>query len=352
MPPARVWLSLALLLTPANALRAAAPPLKAVPPTVQTAIDRAVPLLIQGARGHIDRRTCFACHNQAIPMLALTTARDRGFSIPDPDLQEQLRFIAAFLDKNRDNYQKGSGTGGQADTAGYALITLEWGGWKADATTAAVAEYLLLFKKESDHWTTSGNRPPSEASPFTTTYLALRALRKWGTPSQQDRIAKRIETARAWLRKTPTRDTEDRVFRLLALHEVGMKGKELQAAVVDLTRTQRANGGWGQLDRLDSDAYATGSVLVALHRAGGMKTTHQAYQRGVAFLLRTQFSDGSWLVRTRSRPFQTYYESGFPHGKDQFISMAATSWAITALALAAPELPRDRRMTTAVSRTR
>jgi hypothetical protein len=44
--------------------------------------------------------------------------------------------------------------------------------------------------------------------------------------------------------------------------------------------------------------------------------------------------DGSWLVRSRSRPFQTYFETGFPHGKDQWISSAATGWATTALALA------------------
>jgi hypothetical protein len=45
--------------------------------------------------------------------------------------------------------------------------------------------------------------------------------------------------------------------------------------------------------------------------------------------------DGSWLVRSRSRPFQTYFETGFPHGKDQWISSAATGWATAALALAA-----------------
>jgi hypothetical protein len=45
-------------------------------------------------------------------------------------------------------------------------------------------------------------------------------------------------------------------------------------------------------------------------------------------------------VGSRSKPFQTYFESGFPYGKDQFISLAASSWATTALALALP--PRER----------
>ena len=65
-----------------------------------------------------------------------------------------------------------------------------------------------------------------------------------------------------------------------------------------------------------------------------------AQSRGVAFLLKSQKVDGSWLVRSRSRPFQTYFESGFPHGKDQFISLAASGWATTALALSLPAVRR------------
>jgi len=51
-------------------------------------------------------------------------------------------------------------------------------------------------------------------------------------------------------------------------------------------------------------------------------------------LLRTQKADGSWMIKSRSKPFQPYYESGFPHGKDQFISVAASGWATAALAAA------------------
>ena len=53
------------------------------------------------------------------------------------------------------------------------------------------------------------------------------------------------------------------------------------------------------------------------------------------FLLGTQLEDGSWYVRSRAIPVQPYFDSEFPHGQDQFISAAATNWAISALALAA-----------------
>jgi pimeloyl-ACP methyl ester carboxylesterase len=311
---------------------------------VRSGIEKALPLLKKGSDGHIAQRTCFACHNQAMPILAFMTARGRGFPFPEEDLKKQRDFIAAFLSRNQDNYRQGKGQGGQADTAGYALLALDLVDWQPDATTEAVVEYLLLRDKDRDHWRATSNRPPSEASSFTTTYVALRALRRWGAAAQQDRIAKRIETVRAWLVRSPAGDTEDRVFRLRALREAGAEDDAVRLAARDLLSTQRKDGGWGQTDALDSDAYATGSALVALHQTGSLRSSDSAYERGVAFLLKNQLPDGSWLVRSRSRPFQPYYESGFPHGKDQFISMAATAWATTALALALPpgEPPADR----------
>jgi hypothetical protein len=81
------------------------------------------------------------------------------------------------------------------------------------------------------------------------------------------------------------------------------------------------------------------ATLLALRWAGDVNPTSPVYRRAVIFLLRTQKPDGSWLVRSRSRPFQTYLESGFPHGKDQFISAAASGYAAAALALT---LPRER----------
>ena len=86
-----------------------------------------------------------------------------------------------------------------------------------------MAEYLLKYQADKDHWRVTSSRPPSEASNFTTNYLALRALRVWGTPDQKEAIANRRDAAREWLLKTPAKDTEDRVFRLLALKEAGAR---------------------------------------------------------------------------------------------------------------------------------
>lgn len=310
---------------------------------VRKAVERALPLLLKGAQGHTKKRTCFACHNQALPLLAFKTAGAHGFPVRTDDVHQQTKFIASFLDKNADNFRKGKGTGGQADSAGYALLALAAGGWKPDATTEAVVEYLLQRDAELGRWKTVSKRPPSEASEFTVNYLALHGVRSYGSAAQKERIDARIKSALAWLLKTKPQDTEDRVFRLRALKEAGADAKALRTAADELKTTQRKDGGWSQLDNLESDAYATGSALVALHEAGGLPVSDPVYQRGVAFLLKTQLPDGSWLVKSRSRPFQTYYESGFPHEKNQFISIAASGWAAAALALSLPETTRQSR---------
>jgi len=83
---------------------------------------------------------------------------------------------------------------------------------------------------------------------------------------------------------------------------------------------------------MESDAYATGQALVALRESGVLPPADPAIRRGVEYLLRTQFADGSWFVKSRAVPIQVYFESGFPHGADQWISAAATAWAVSALA--------------------
>lgn len=124
------------------------------------------------------------------------------------------------------------------------------------------------------------------------------------------------------------------MFQLLGLHWSGEQPAALQKLAAQLRAEQHADGGWSQLSTMESDAYATGQALVALHRAGGIPVSDPAYQRGVAYLRKTWRPDGSWYVRSRSFPFQKQFASGFPYERDQWISAAATSWAVMALSLA------------------
>jgi squalene cyclase len=107
-----------------------------------------------------------------------------------------------------------------------------------------------------------------------------------------------------------------------------------------LSAAQRRDGGWAQNPNLASDAYATGESLWALREAGVLSVSDPAYQRGVKFLLSTQWEDGSWYVRSRAVKFQPYFQSGFPFDHDQWISATATAWAVRALA---PAIQNEKR---------
>lgn len=304
---------------------------------VHNAVAKALPLILKSSAEYPEKRDCFSCHHQAVPMLALVTARERGFAIPPEAIDEPAEFTEVDLRGAIEAYRKDEGQPGGIIRAGYALLTLEVGGKKADEVTDAVAGYLLRKDESRDHWRGSSSRPPSEASEFTSTYLALRALIAYGREGQKERIADRVKKARQWLEQATPKDTEDRVFRLLALKAASAPEDSIKKAADDLLATRRDDGGWSQLDGGNSDAYATGSALVALHLAAALATDSPTYRGGMKFLIANQREDGSWFVGSRSKAFQPYFESGFPYGKDQFISMAASSWAATALSLACPK---------------
>lgn len=308
--------------------------------TIDAAIRKSIPLLETAAAGSSEHRQCFTCHGHAMPVLALVAARDRGFTTDKKNLQAQIEHTASDLARGKASYLKGRGQGGGHTRAGYALWTLHTGGRKPDAVTAAVSEYLV-FDEKAEHWKSSANRPPSEKSPFASTYVALRGLAAFGTDEQSKRIDVRKKKALAWLLREQPKETEDRVFRLLGLGHLAANPEAVKSAAKQLIKTQRRDGGWAQIADAQSDAYATGSVLFALHRAAKLSVDDAVYRRGVQFLLSAQLKDGSWHVRSRSKAFQTYYESGFPHGKDQFISMHASSWATLALLFAHSTRPQE-----------
>ena len=86
---------------------------------------------------------------------------------------------------------------------------------------------------------------------------------------------------------------------------------------------------------MSSTAVASGSVIATVCAgavAVGSLPKKTAYRKGVAFLLGTQYQDGTWLVKTYAFPVQRYFESGFPFGRHQWISTAGTSWATLAIA--------------------
>jgi hypothetical protein len=226
---------------------------------------------------------------------------------------------------------------------GYAAMGLRLAQEPACAQTDAMVHQLATIQNPDGHWDCNLPRPPIQASDITATAEAVYTIQSYPIPARRPELTSCVRRARTWLAKAHPETNEERVHQLLGLAWAGEKESSLKKLAEELVRQQRADGGWAQLAGLGPDAYATGQSLYALMEAARLPSSHPAVSRGVDFLLRTQLADGTWWVHTRSHPFQPPMESSFPHGKDGWISSAATSWAVLALAtsLDPNQVPKD-----------
>ncbi len=300
---------------------------------VRKAIDKSLPLLDSIRVPFIEKTGCVSCHHNSLPAMAVALARERGFKVNERITFEESEQILGIWNAGREKLLQGDGFGGAQFTAGFTLIGLAANKQPPNKTTDAIVHYLIGRQTADGRWPVHTNRPPVESSDITVTALSLRALRLYAPIGLRENVNTRVERARAWLAKAVPRNNEDQAFQLLGLAWANADKQTLQKMAKGLLAQQRKDGGWGQHPTLESDAYATGQALVALHQAGGLPVTHRAYQRGVNYLLADQAADGSWAVLTRSFPIQKYFESGFPYGHNQWISAAASSWATMALIL-------------------
>lgn len=303
-------------------------------PSPRAAVERVLPLLQQTDVTFLKKSGCVSCHNNTLAAMTVATARSHGVRVDEETAHQQAEAIASFLDGWRERALQGLAIPGEADTVSYILLGLSAENYPANDATEAMARILRRQQRPNGQWRITAHRPPIESSDTQVTAASMRSLQMYAPKTERAAYETTIQRAATWLMNTPPRTTEDRVFQLLGLGWAKANRTVIQKAARALVGEQRPDGGWSQLPTLASDAYATGQALVALEESGALAVTDPAYKRGVQFLLNTQLADGSWYVSTRALPIQPPFESGFPHGKDQFISAAASNWAAMALALA------------------
>jgi ankyrin repeat protein len=281
---------------------------------------------------------CISCHHNALPALAAAAVRRKGIAVDETQARKNRDDILSFFTLNAPRMMLGDpAVGGEALTAGYAQLALAAEQHPLDRVTATMTHWVLARQMPDGRWLGNGlNRPPSEYSIVSHTAIAAGGLTMYPLPGRRKEVDASLRKARQWLLAVDPKSGEERAMRLMGLVWTKAPRADVAAAIKAVRRTQEAGGGWSQFARTDADAYATGLSLYALHVAG-VPATDAAYRNGVAFLLRTQYQDGPWLVRTHSFPVQRYFESGFPFGRHQWISTAGTSWASLAIAQTLPD---------------
>jgi ankyrin repeat protein len=311
---------------------------------IHAAMEASVGLLQKTAPNFFRNTGCISCHNVSIPMMALTEARRRGYAADAATSQRMVKEHAASLGEHRDNLLSGACTiPGMPTTTGYAAIAMHGEGYLPDLLTDGFVHCLLVSQEADGRWHEGGARPPlSPTTPIPATALAARVLKLYVIPAFARDVEAGAARARTYLLSAKPVTGDDYAYRLLGLLWTGAKPEQIATAARELWAQQRSDGGWAQAAGMQPDAYASGLSLSALAMADSSSLKAADYRRGVDYLMRNREADGSWRVRTRAFGFQPYFESGFPHGQDQWISMAATAWSAIAL------LPVDQPLKAAV----
>jgi hypothetical protein len=260
-------------------------------------------------------------------------ARKRGYAVDPATSAQEMKMMLAIIKPMKEPIEKGLDLPSPGITLSYALMGMHAEGHAPDEYTDVLIKAIKRTQLPDGRFPILPFRPPMEASSITGTALSIRAMKLYDKNG-----ADSIRRAQQWLMTAEPNTTEELNMKLLGLAWSGAERKVIERAAAAVVANQRQDGGWGQMPGLESDAYATGQSMFALQEAG-LANAGDPIARGSAYLLRTQLADGTWHVRTRSNPVQELKESGFPHGRDQWISAAGTSWAALALANSQPELP-------------
>jgi len=295
------------------------------------AVRRSLPLLQKGDVQFLRTAGCVSCHSNSLTAMTVARARREGFAVDETVAARQRAGIASYVEDWRERNLQGLGVPGDHDTMSEILTGLAAEGHGANIATDAMARFIWRQQRPDGHWPIFAYRPPLESSDIAITATSIRALQSYASPNLAAEINASIARGAKWLRQARPQSAVDRAYRLLGLSWTHADPAAVKSAGADVLRAQRADGGWAQLPTLPSDAYATGQALVSLLETRAVTPRDQAVRRGVAFLLKTQCQDGSWFVQSRAIPLQPYFDAGFPYGRSQFISIAATNWATMAL---------------------
>jgi len=287
--------------------------------------DRAVAYLAREVPRWSAENRCFSCHNNGDGARALLVASGGSGRVPGVALAETTRWLAKPEGWDRNG---GDGPSGDKRLArvqfAAALAEAVAVGRVADRSSALrAAGRLARDQAEDGSWRL--DEEESLGSPATyglplATFTALEVLRAADPDGTRFRDA--IERADRWLSRREPGSTLDAAAGLLAL---GSRADPAAASrrrrLLDFLRAGRSDeGGWGPYRDSPPEPFDTAVVLLALARKRDEPGSDTWIRGGRAYLISTQFDDGSWPETTRP-----------PGGESYAQRVSTTGWATRAL---------------------
>jgi hypothetical protein len=275
----------------------------------RAAVEKAVAWLQERGESWKDSRQCAACHHVPLMTWAMHEAKRRGFAVDDALLKDATDWFFADGDPakvfQRPSLEEEEYSNPLSMVSLYALLSESSNADDAvhrDSVTRILTSIADAQESDGSFKPFFGRAPIFGSREALTLWLVN--VTSW--PGQPDElraiVAEPRRKAMQWL-ASHREDSETHVLalRLWMLAASGDRSDEAAELVATLKQRQRADGGWSQIERRASDAYATGHVLYAFQIAG-VDPQSETMQRGVDYLLKSQAQNGSWDMISRENP--------------------------------------------------
>ncbi len=308
-------------------------------PDIEKSVNKSFLLLQVSGQTFINRskEKCASCHHNTLTAMIAEKARQKGIPVIDSLTGPRVQAMEGDL-KFGFNINLPDQFVAAKFIPAYVLPGLYAEKYPAGIYTDMAVDFMLGQQTPDGMFHCESVRVPLESGEAHLTALSIRSIQLYASASKKNKVDAAVARSRQWLENTSFNETQELAFQLLGLLWCGSSKEKKLMVAEKLKSMQRADGGWSQLETMKSDAYATGQVLYALFESGVMQATDETYQKGMAYLLKTQDESGAWIVETRAFPIQPFFTTNFPpYNENQYISATATNWAALALLEALPD---------------
>ena len=139
---------------------------------VAAAVRKSLPLLQKVGPTFWYGAGCISCHNNTLPDVAVTIARERGFKVDEEARRAATKMDADILETRTERLLEALAPGGGQNTMGSLLYSLSVQNYPRDEAMEAGARYLKIIQSADGSWPIL-NAPSAAGCQHTMTLTAL-----------------------------------------------------------------------------------------------------------------------------------------------------------------------------------